>query len=166
MSFEKNKTHKIDLQLFASDSDSNTPKYTQAQVDDMMVKARENINSKYEKTHIAISEYEKINQELNDLKAHNSKVAFRETFKANGGNIDAFDDFISNNKEILTLEQDKQVEMLNNLKETKKFYFNNQNVPYDISKTIPNENDIFKQIINDSDKDGQRFEGTIYKNKW
>ena len=137
-------------------------KYTQEDMDNITSKVKEAQLAKIEKNYISLEEYNKVQKELNDLKASNNKQAFKETFKANGGNLDAFDDFVSNNQDILGLEQDKQVSRLNELKETKKFYFNDT-TPSGISKPLPNDEDVFKALNNKGNDD--LYPGTIYKIK-
>lgn len=136
--------------------------YTQEDMDNITSKVKERQAEKYAKTHIELAKYQELETKYNELINTNKINSFKETFKANGGNMDAYNDFISTNKDILDLEGDKLTQKLNELKETKKYFFNSSTPTP--NQTIFNESKELQELTKDIGE--ERVGETIYKKKW
>lgn len=136
--------------------------YTQEDMDNITSKVKERQAEKYAKTHIELAKYQELEAKYNELINTNKINSFKETFKANGGNMDAYNDFISTNKDILDLEGDKLTQKINELKETKKYFFNSTTPTP--NQTIFNESKELQDLTKDIGD--ERVGETIYKKKW
>ena len=142
--------------------DTERKVYYQEDVDNITAKVKERQAEKYAKTHIELAKYQELENKYNELINQNKINEFKETFKTNGGNLEAYDDFISTNKDILDLEGDKLTQRFNELRETKKYYFNSTN-PTPNSQSINDTQEMGELLKEKSDN---VVEGTIYKNRW
>lgn len=136
-------------------------KYTQEDMDNISNKIKESQKAKYEKTHIAIDEYKKLEDNYNDLSFKVKKQEFKEKFKKFGGNTDTYEDFILLNKDLVNLE-DKDLEVkFNELKENKKHFFNQATQPSGLV-TPPSDNSVMSDLLSGK-QNGELITGTIYK---
>lgn len=80
--------------------------YTQAQVDDIVAAAKANLHSKYEKTHIARTEFETLQGELNKFKRADRERLIQDAYNASGGNPNYFNDFLKLNQDLYETKED------------------------------------------------------------
>lgn len=134
--------------------------YTQEDMDNISKKIKESQKAKYEKTHISLETYQDLEKKYNDLLEKDKVNGFKETFIANGGNADAYNDFISTNKDIMSLSGDKLTNKFKELKEQKPYFFSNQpkiNSPIN----TPNDNEQMNDLFENDNSD--LIDGTMYK---
>lgn len=149
-----------------------TKTYTQEQVNEIVesVKARqqEKFAKKIENSYVELNKYNELQSKLSDLEISNKSNSFKDTFISNGGNSNAYNDFISINKDILNLEQEEQIKKLNEIREQKPYFFNgdtNIQEPISNHKPITNGSEIVEQMLKQENKQ-ERIEGTIYKKRF
>lgn len=149
-----------------------TKTYTQEEVNEIVeqVKARqqEKFSKKIENSYVELDKYNELQAKLSDLELSNKSNSFKDTFISNGGNSNAYNDFISINKDILNLSQEEQIKKLNEIREQKPYFFDNkQEEPISNHKPINNGNgvEIVKEMLNQSNKQ-ERIPGTIYKKRY
>lgn len=145
--------------------------YTQEQVNEIVeqVKTRqqEKFAKKIENSYVELDKYNELQTKFNDLELSNKSNSFKDTFISNGGNSNAYNDFILVNKDILHLEQEEQIKKLNEIREQKPYFFVN-NKPDEIvsnHKPINNGVEVVKQMLSSSQKQ-ERIPGTIYKKRF
>lgn len=135
--------------------------YTQEDMDNITSKVKEKQQAKYEKTHISLVEYEKLKNQYEELVSQNKINEFKETFKANGGNVDAYNDFIASNKDIMELNGDDLTKRFGELKESKPYFFETKSTPVVNQQPTPNDNEVLKDLFGSEGDD--LIPGTIYK---
>ena len=86
---------------------------------------------------------------------------FKEVFISNNGNEKAFNDFINLNKDILTLDKNKQIEKLKEYQTSKSHFFNKQ-AEVDNNLFTNNANSI-RNIQDLLQPKKEYVEGTIYE---
>lgn len=149
-----------------------TKMYTQEQVNEIVeqVKARqqEKASKKIEANYVDIAKYKELEQELNTLKTQNKANDFKSVFEANGGNSNAYNDFINLNKEILSLDNEEQIKKLKEIKENKPYFFNKSNDINDIlsgvpNPSLPNNEEVVKELlVKGNDPREVKVFGTVY----
>lgn len=148
-----------------------TKTYTQEQVNEIVeqVKTRqqEKFAKKIENSYVELDKYNELQTKLSDLELSNKSNSFRDTFISNGGNSNAYNDFINLNKDILNLDNEAQIKKLNEIKENKPYFFVNdkQNEVVSDYKPISNSNEVVKEMLSQSNTQ-KRIEGTIYKKRF
>lgn len=138
--------------------------YTQEDMDNITSKVKETMKSKYEKTHIDLETFKNLENKYNELLSQNKIANFKEVFIKNGGNPNAYQDFISANKSILDIDNEKELNKeFENLKQSKAFYFEDKNIT-SISPRLPQDDEIVKDLLGENNDD--LVNGTIYKNNF
>ena len=130
-------------------------------MDNITSKVKEKQQAKYEKTHISLVEYDKLKSQYEELLNKNKINDFKETFKLNGGNVDAYEDFISANKDIMELNGDDLAKRFGELKEKKPYYFNTKSNPTLNQTKTPNDNEVLNDLFGNESND--LIPGTIYR---
>lgn len=138
--------------------------YTQEDMDNIVSKVKSKQEAKYEKTHISLTEYNKLQEQYNQLLEQNKVNNFKEQYMNHGGNPEAYNDFIASNKEIVSLEGEKLEAEFVKLRESKPFYFNSKQPPHENQVTAPSDNDIVKELYQEDNS--HLIEGTIYKKQF
>lgn len=138
--------------------------YTQAEVDEITDKVRQNQQSKIDKNYIIKSEYMDLEAKYNDLVKTHKSSSIKEAFVKSGGIENSFDDMLAVNPDLLNLNGDKLTESISKLKEQKPYFFANEqsNTIENNYQTPFNDKQLMKELLGKESKD-RRIEGTIYK---
>lgn len=134
--------------------------YEQEDVDNITNKARETIKTKYEQTHVELPKFQELEKNFQELQLSNKKNEFKEVFKSNGGNLNTYNDFITLHSDIVDLKDKELTTKMNELKETKKHFFNGTSTPTN-GITPPKDNDVFASLGGGEQE--PLIAGTIYK---
>lgn len=81
--------------------------YSQEDFDNIVSKAKENIENKLRKNYVDKSEYEKLEQEYKTLRNNVRSKEIKETYLSNGGREAYFNDFMELNKDLFDQEDIK-----------------------------------------------------------
>ena len=139
-----------------------TKMYTQQEVDEIVGKVKERQQEKAEakisKSYVELSKYQELENRYNEVVNKDKISSLKETFKTNNGNMDAFDDFINTNKQLLDLDNEGQVKAIKELQETKKYFFNSNPPSNDYQMNI-NEKSVLEELTGNSE---DYFEDTLY----
>lgn len=139
--------------------------YTQEEVDKIVeqVKARQQdkFSKKIETNFVDLDKYNELQAKFDSLNLQNQANSFKDTFISNGGNSNAYNDFINLNKDILSLDNEAQIKKLNEIKTQKPYFFKQEELVSNHKPLINGEN-VIKEMI-ENNKKQERYPGTIYK---
>lgn len=133
--------------------------YEQVDLDNIVAKAKKAQSDRYEKTHIEVTKYKELENKVNEMSFVSKKESFKETFKANGGDLESYEDFIALNKDLLTMEPDQSVKALQEIKTQKKHFFVKDSSPS--VSVMPNDQAVVEELLNGNNN--EFVEGTIYR---
>lgn len=125
----------------------NTEKvYTQAEVDAITEKVKQNQQTKFERNFVSREDYSKLESQYNDLVKTTKSQGIKGAFMNLGGLESSFDDMLALNPNLLNIEDNKQLESeLSKIKENKPYFFDNIYRP-----TIQNNVSETSLIVDDS----------------
>lgn len=133
--------------------------FTQAELDEIKeaVKNQQkaNFDKHVQKNYVEKAEYDKLLNSFNDLQKELKGSGIKQAFLAKGGKETAFNDFLNNHQELLSQDQEKLENSLNDLKSTKSFYFET-----DTLEGLDDTSQI-KELFSGYDND-ELMEGSIY----
>ena len=139
--------------------------YTQEEVNKIVEDVKANQLNKFDKKisngYVEVEKYNELENKVNSLLIEKKATEFKEVFISNNGNEKAFNDFINLNKDILTLDKNKQIEKLKEYQQSKSHFFNQQaevenNIFTNNANSIRNIQDLLQPKK-------EYVEGTIYE---
>lgn len=139
--------------------------YTQEEVNKIVEDVKANQLNKFDKKissgYVEVEKYNELENKVNSLLIEKKATEFKEVFISNNGNEKAFNDFINLNKDILTLDKNKQIEKLKEYQQSKSHFFNKQaelenNIFTNNANSIRNIQDLLQPKK-------EYVEGTIYE---
>lgn len=133
----------------------NTEKvYTQAEVDAITNKVRENQQSQFERNYVSREDFKKLEIQYNDLVRANKSQSIKNAFTNLGGLEQSFDDMLALNPNLLNVEDNKQLTSeLSKIKENKPYFFDNvyrnfqTNNSFSQSNTIVNDSEVMSDML-------------------
>lgn len=134
----------------------NTEKvYTQAEVDAMMLKAKENQQSQFERKYVSKEDYGALETKYNELVKATKSQGIKGAFMNLGGLENSFDDMLALNPNLLNIEDNKQlVSELSKIKEHKPYFFDNvyrqfqNNDVFNQSNTMVDDSQVMSDMLN------------------
>lgn len=105
----------------------NTEKvYTQAEVDAITEKVKQNQQSKFERNYVSRDDYGKLEEQYNNLVKANKSQGIKNAFMNLGGLEKSFDDMLALHPNILNIEDDSKLgSELSKIKEQRPYFFDN-----------------------------------------
>ena len=139
--------------------------YTQEEVnkivDEVKARQQDKFAKKIENSFVDLDKYNELQAKFDSLNLQNQANSFKDTFISNGGNSNAYNDFINLNKDILSLDSEAQIKKLNEIKTQKPYFFKQEELVSNHKPLINGEN-VIKEM-RENNKKQERYPGTIYK---
>lgn len=124
----------------------NTEKvYTQAEVDAITERVKQNQQTKLERNYVSRDEFSKLETQYNDLVKANKSQGIKGAFMNLGGLESSFDDVLALNPNLLNIEDTNQLNSeLTKIKENKPYFFDN------VYRPVQNNDNVFNPLGDDS----------------